>query len=414
MRPLTQLLPLIALLLLVAAPAQSGESTSTSMRHETHTPAIAGRVYSTALQKGWSITRLTADSVTWSSADVPAGEPHLQVEVSVWKMTPEFLARNKVDANTTLASLRDGVRDRQVALYKSVDVIDQRHLKIGGFEAARFALTPKVEGEAPAKRIPTFIQNIIVTPQLEIMRIGIAASGRDYAAQQVSMKALGAQAEDLLASMRIRELSKLSKLEREQLSEFVSTPWVRVSTRRDYWAEMGVSMLLPHKWTFEEVESTKSSRGRETGIYRVRATAPAPADEDEVTPYVSVIMQGLPVGPISRGTFIETVTPHVKAILPNAKRIENKEIQLDSLRRVAQIQTRYTTGTKTTIVRTYTGTDPYDRKIKIRTYTAGGLTNAAHIVLVADERNFDAAALNLDAVLKFLLVRIDSPSLRPF
>ena len=73
---------------------------------------------------------------------------------------------------------------------------------------------------------------------------------------------------------------------------------------------------------------------------------------------------------------------------------------------------RHISPTKKTFIRTYSGKDPYGRTLKIRAYTAGGMSMACHIILVADDATYTEIQPKVDEVLDRIHIQLQSPSIR--
>ncbi len=150
----------------------------------------------------------------------------------------------------------------------------------------------------------------------------------------------------------------------------------------------------------------------EQGQYVLNVVPPSEVKKDQFAPRITIAMEGLPIGSLNKSNFLATLDPHLKSILPNHKLLSTKEIYFSGMGLLPMSRSRWSEPTKKTVVRTYSGQDPYGRELKIRAYTAGGMTMACNIILVADAKSYEQTLSVVEEVLNLVRIRLRSPSIR--
>ena len=107
--------------------------------------------------------------------------------------------------------------------------------------------------------------------------------------------------------------------------------------------------------------------------------------------------------------YLATTDPIVQTLIQNPRKISAESAKIDGLHSLASKKSRLARGTLLSYINTYVGESEDGARLKIRTYTAGGLTMVANVIFVADEADFDGTLPVIEKMIDSLYVSIFEP-----
>lgn len=241
--------------------------------------------------------------------------------------------------------------------------------------------------------------------QLRVVMDGAANSSDSISIERY--RAAGEDFEKILDSLRLVPLDEIAGAARRTFEGAVT----RISARRDYWVDMGLSITLPASWHASE-EQVEAGANREMGRYLARFVEPVKGDIPGVS-FLAVLV-GLEPVPHTKADFIATGDSLVASILgDDRKLVSREEIDLAPLFHLARLAPPRGESTGRTVISTWEGTGAESgRPFRVAVYTAGGLTVAANFLYAAEVQRFEAVRPTIDEMLTSMSVGVYSPSIR--
>jgi len=213
--------------------------------------------------------------------------------------------------------------------------------------------------------------------------------------------------------MRLLDTEKMTAKEKaDTIPEYHSSSNPIISRRLGYYLKARAAFLKPPGWTVKETTRRNAVEGPKQGLSILEITPPIKVKENQAPPRVMIVMQGLTPGPLNPSDFLGSLDAHIKGLLPQAKLLSTTKKHFMGMVTLATSAPRHISPTKKTFIRTYSGKDPYGRTLKIRAYTAGGMSMACHIILIADDATYTKVQPKIDEVLDLIRIRLQSPSIK--
>ncbi len=413
MQPARRLLGLASLLLtvaLLAQPSIAGTAKQSSTTLYT-SQEIGGLVFDLALPKSWHVLMGDGGSFTLTSTDAneASGTAQLNVRVFAAPGGPDGSDKPTVD----LLTLRSTLLDR-VMPYLDPKIFRESKQQVAGIEMIRREINrskvTNAEGKLVAPSAPDAWVLVGAGKRGHGIIIRAHGQGGNAAGNTAALAHHAKTLEAMLGSIRIWRYSQLTDEERASLPRLHTAKAARVSSRGRFYFDIQPTIYLHPGWTANEFLRDPAGGEYEQGRFATEFAPPTPAGQpSEVV--ALLLLDGMPVGPLSAGDYLKTIDPVVEGMLPGAKRIAETKFLHPGFRRLAGIATRWTTPTGATYVRVYEGVDESGKTIQLHTYTAGGLTGTAHLIFIAPKDQYPDYAKQFKALLGSLRLFLTSPSL---
>ncbi len=406
-RPLT-LIALVISFALAAAPAQAEDASVASKpakaaKSEAKTRPylshdVSGFVFTADVPKDWKLTQAQSGSVTFVTSHKDKTAKHLRFHLRVYAPfggpSGSGMPAKELREMLMGPSQPGGTKH----------VLKESLQTIGGVEFLRQDVTATKGTSAQ----DIYLMGIAGNDQA----IYIEIRGRGRGTSSIAIRENKPAIERVLASMSITATEKVTAKVKARMPQMFVPKAARVSRRRGYHLDMTPSILVPAGWTAEEVVRQSATGGNEKGSYAVRILPPANEDGSRRLAAVLVVLEGLNVGPLNPHHYLATLLPRVRAILPEAKLVSTSKVEIPGTRFLARSSTRYSTGTTSTHVRTFEHARADGDKVVIKGWTAGGMTAASHVMVVAKGDVFDAFEAEVRELIDTYTVFLKSPSIR--
>ncbi len=384
------------------------------------TPDIKGMVFKMTAPSNWTIKSVGEAYLRLSGPSATHTGRSIEVAVYVDRIATKDLAQHGWKPDGSAAPLQVVTSYKKATRYFRVQrVFEQSVGTLAGYKANCRTLGPQTYTDAKTKKRvpsqgPAMKSYDVMTPEYVYVNATIRAGGpMPTTLDQAVYAELATAADRVIASIRQVDVSKMTaKQKSEMVPVWYKSREVVISRRRDYYVKMQAELLRLPGWQVKDRTARAAGGASEKGLYVLDIVAPVKVAEDQPVPRIMIVMEGLRVGPLNKSQFLATLGPHVKGLLPAAKLTGTKEIYFQGLGFLAMSGSRYTSPTKTTVVRTYAGKDAYGRSLKIRAYTAGGMTMACHIIVVAGADSYEKILPTIDEVLNLVRIVLRSPSIQ--
>jgi hypothetical protein len=228
-------------------------------------------------------------------------------------------------------------------------------------------------------------------------------------------KAFYPMADKIIQSLKVKPVSSLGA------DVVVWKPYtsrrITLSRRRDYRAQCDFEINMPSNWVAKEISFQPAKGPKEEGNMAVNFLAPEDRASDSYRERVTVICEGLPIGPLAFNDYMGTAEKHVAAIMPKHEKVKTEILSFPepnaSVGSFANLPLRRAESTKgKTLINVYSGKDEKGRDLKIKTYTAGGLTIALNLVYAAESKDFDKFIPLVQEMMESLKISAFSPSVK--
>ncbi len=214
-----------------------------------------------------------------------------------------------------------------------------------------------------------------------------------------------------LQALRSATLRHVSKLNKDiVVREVYKSQSIRISERRDYHAISSFSLRIPSNWQRRKPEFSAADESNERGRLQVQFAAPTGTSALGDPERILVVLDGMPVGPLSPDDFLATTDLLAEKLTSEFTKLKTDVAELDGFG-FAKLRSTYITGTGKVYLSTYTGKDRAGNELKFRIYTAGGQTMVAHFVYLGDAVDYDALLPTVETMVKSLEVNFFSPGM---
>ena len=160
---------------------------------------------------------------------------------------------------------------------------------------------------------------------------------------------------------------------------------VRLSERRGYYMDARLQFFHERGWK-PAVRQFRNAGGRsERGFFVAEFVPPWATPPRHATGRLIVVFSGLRVVPQSRASFLDTAPALIKFWFGEPKELSRKTVTIEGFRFLARSRPRRGESTMLTYVRTYRVKAKDGGELLVKSYTAGGMTVAANILLVGAE-----------------------------
>lgn len=407
-----------ALVLLIALQLGATPATASQPGRKTFTtPELQGIVLEMQAPRDWKITFVSRFAFELSAPVADARTPYLRVGISASRMAEKALAKHgwKPDGSAKPEDVLASYVKKPPTYFQDERRFQRSEGLLAGHKAICDALGPASYFDENKQKVPTPGPVLKVYHAMTGDYTYLCARVRCRGPQPEIQTAFGKMAplgESIVASIRQLDLSAMTTTQKSRVvPRLYDSPFVTISRRRDYYVKMQAALLCPPGWQVKETTNRPAGGTSEKGLYAIDVVPPIKVKNDQFAPRITIVMEGLAVGPLSKSDFLKTLDRHVKGILPDHKLLSTKEMRFGGMSVLAMSRSRYTEPTRSTVVRTFSGQDPYGRTLKVRAYTAGGMTMACHIILVADAANYEQILPEVDEVLDLARIHLQSPSL---
>lgn len=379
-----------------AKPSKQPKSKATTRPYLSHD--VSGFVFRADVPRDWKLTQAQSGSVSFVTPHKDKTAKHLRFHLRVYAPfggpSGSGMPAKELREMLMGPSQPGGTKH----------VLKESLQTIGGVEFLRQDVTA-TKGTTTQD---IYLMGIAGNDQAIYMEI----RGRGRGTASMAIRESRPAIERMLASMRISATEKVTAKVKARMPQLFVPKAARISRRRDYHLDMTPSILVPAGWSAEEVVRQSAAGGNEKGSYAVRILPPANEDGSRRLAAVLVVLEGLQVGPLNPHHYLATLLPRVRAILPEAKLVSTSKVEIPGTRFLARSSTRYSTGTTSTHVRTFEHARAGGDKVVIKGWTAGGMTAASHVMVVAKGEVFDAFEAEVRELIDTYTVFLKSPSIR--
>ncbi|MDJ0974894.1 MAG: hypothetical protein QNJ98_10580 [Planctomycetota bacterium] len=401
-------LPLLILLIALLTGPAVADDTPASDRFRSHD--LRGYAFEADLPTSWRL--IGADSMGVTLASSPRRSKGHRFEVALYtkKLTAKTLEHYEYDPETMSLEELDQKISANNAWYSDQKTFHEGRRTIGGLSMYERHIGPAtyknaegttIEAKAGVARLYSVITSDLVRINL---RVNAYRDQRNAEMPLLSYKAY--DHEVLLRSLTIRKTSELTPKQKQALPTVLETDWVRISQRRDYTMDLDATIFVPAGFKAAIVVDDQANKNRERGTFAVQITPPTPEGRKQPLGIATLILEGLPVQPQVKANYLATLDARVKGVMPNGKLISTTEMRHFGLWQLESRATRRGSSTGATVVRTYVEKREGGQSIVLKAWTAGGMTGAAHMILMGDSKDFDALESAFAPVIELLVVLI--------
>lgn len=395
MRHPALLTALLLTLMTLPAIASADARPSAKALRTVRTYPLAGHVFSADLPATWGIASGMANFLTLKPTDPDEAAGHLSVGFAAETISATELKNLKLPKDATPEQIIEA-RLLRINQYRGTPVVFERSkIDIGAFKmtAALIGVSayPGADGVEIKKNVRTGIVLMHVSKDRIAYSARIRGLGKTLAMGEKALSDNAVLVKKILASFKVQPEATLTKAERATLPKRIAKPAFRISQRRDLKVDIDTDLILPAGWRVTVLSQRAASPSSERGELVLELRPPVAEGQEEGPERVLLIVEGMRVGPLSPNHFLATTTPRLNALgLGEMKRTATSTMHYKPYAHLARASTRYIKATGTTHVHTYNAVDPYDRELTVKSFTAGGFTMAAHVILVGERTRFAA------------------------
>ena len=187
-----------------------------------------------------------------------------------------------------------------------------------------------------------------------------------------------------------------------------------ISKRGSHEVNSSFSFDLPVDWGSRTIRFIPAGPDSEQGELAVEFLPP-PGEAQSLSTRFVVVLQGLPVGPLTATDFLATTQSFLAeydSTLSDLELVSSASVDHVGMSFLAGLSTRYTESTGSTQVRQFETRGGDGEALVVKAYTAGGMTMAANAIIIATPEDMEVLGASMETLAKEVEVAVYSPSIR--
>lgn len=376
--------------------------------------AMDARVYTFEMPEDWRVVGAKKRELVVRSGGDEGG---VQITLAVLDIHPKRLERTGWgrDPKVTRAKVLDAILEQYVWFKEQKD-FGRSTVASGGRVWLRREQGPTRRANPLGATLPArrgvLIRHDALSEDMRLLTIQARGLGPVEGSRAAALHQWLPQLKALVASTRVEPVSSLPAERRAALPTRFQSERIEISRKRDYVVRSQAGLWLPSGWTATVISKAPANAERIRGQLAIRITPPKDAWKGPAAPEAMLLIEGLDPGTLRHYDFLDTLDPRLTAVLEKPRLLAGEPVQLRGLVQLASLGTRLAAPMKHTFRRRYAGTDTKGRPIRLTAYTTGGMSVAAHVLVMAHEADMPRFEKVVRDVVESASVSIESPSLR--